>query len=86
MTSLTGDAEACAAELRVRLPMPGQMGSCRAPFRLLLEVRRLRCETMAGPEAKRRFHLSDMDLKRLTLVKVGYVLPSSPHFRHKEKC
>lgn len=47
------------------------MGSCHAPYRLVLEVRRLRCETVAAPEAKRRFHLTDSDLKRLTYVKVG---------------
>ncbi|EIE21484.1 hypothetical protein COCSUDRAFT_48132 [Coccomyxa subellipsoidea C-169] len=64
-----GDLEACAAELRARLPTPGQVGSCRAPLKLLLEVRRLRCETLAGPEAKRCFHLSNADLSCLALVK-----------------
>ncbi len=66
--------EACAAELRARLPTPGQVGSCRAPLKLLLEVRRLRCETLAGPEAKRCFHLSNADLSCLALVKVSHKL------------
>ncbi|CAL8469555.1 g9096 [Coccomyxa elongata] len=64
-----GNAEECAAELRARLPAPQLMGSCRVPYRLVLEVRRLRCEMVPAPEAKRRFHLTDSDLKRLTYVK-----------------
>ena len=74
-----GNVEECAAELRARLPAPQLMGSCRAPYRLVLEVRRLRCETVAAPEAKRRFHLTDADLKRLSFVKVSAIyVPTLP--------
>lgn len=61
-----------AAELRARLPTPGQLGSSRkVPFHLVLEVRRLRCTTVTVHECRRHYRLSEFDMKCLPIVKVS---------------
>ena len=65
------DEGQCARVLRERLPSPQQLQGCNVPYKLILEVRRLRRETITGADAKRAYHLNNADLVHLVTVQVS---------------